>query len=49
MGTAVIELCATALAALVSLVFATAAAFKIGDRHNAMDTFSDMGFVKNPS
>lgn len=44
-----LELCATALAALVALVFATAAVFKLGDKRNAIDTFSAMGFVKNSS
>jgi hypothetical protein len=42
-------LCATVLAAIVALVFATAAALKLGDRPGTIEGFVAMGFVKNPS
>jgi hypothetical protein len=41
--------CSTVLAALVALVFTTAAVMKLGDRPDAIGTFGDMGFVKNPA
>jgi hypothetical protein len=42
-------MCATALAAMVALVFATAAALKLGDRPGTIEGFVAMGLVKNPS
>jgi hypothetical protein len=41
--------CATALAALVALVLATAAALKVGDQRTTKETFSAMGFVRDPA
>jgi hypothetical protein len=41
--------CATALAALVALVLATASILKLGDQRNAKETFAAMGFVNNPT
>jgi hypothetical protein len=40
---------ATALAALVALVLATAAALKVGDQRTTKETFSAMGFVRDPA
>jgi hypothetical protein len=40
--------CSTVLAALVALVFTTAALLKLGDRRDAIGTFAQMGFVKDP-
>jgi hypothetical protein len=40
--------CSTVLAALVALVFTTAAVLKLGDRRDAIGTFAQMGFVKDP-
>lgn len=42
-----IGLCATALAGLVALVFATAAVFKLGGQREAVEAFVAMGFVAN--
>ena len=40
--------CSTVLAALVATVFTTAAVLKLGDRRDAIGTFAQMGFVKDP-
>jgi hypothetical protein len=45
----VIGMCATALAGLVALVFATAAVFKLGGQREAIQAFVAMGFVTSSS